>query len=176
MGIGTRIGTNGVNQIDGSSGCQVASHSNNFGFAPFKMETSGTVATGQSQVGTAFTLTSPGFYWVSGSTAATGTLPAPGSFPGAHFMLKECNNAFSFVLTGSARTESGAVFTRNGAGLGSVSGSTVSGGALIVSSGFGASLARGDKLTVPRGGSVCLWSDGGTYVVQASSGSLQIEA
>jgi len=169
MSIGVRIGRNGINEIDGASGCQIGGHSNNSGFSPSRLETSGSVSGGQSQSGGTFTVSQPGFYWVSGSTTTTGTLPAPGSFPGGEFMFKECNNGFSFMITGSARTESAAIFTRNGAGIGSVSGS-------VVSSGFGASLARGDKVTVPRGGSVRLWSDGSIYVIQASSGSLQIEA
>lgn len=169
MGIGTRIGRNGVHQIDGAAGCQINGHSNNMGFLPARLESSGSADAGQIQNGGAFTVTQPGFYWVSGSTASTGTLPAPGAFPGGHFMFKECNNVFSFMLTGSARTEAGAVFSQNGAGIGSVTSS-------IVTSGFGVSLARGDKLTVPRGGSTLLWSDGGTYIVQACSGSLQIEA
>ena len=169
MSIGTRIGRNGLTQIDGASGCQIHGHSNNTGFMPARLENSGS-----TQNGSSFTVSQPGFYWVSGSTTTTGTLPAPGAFPGASVMLREVNNAFSFMLTGSARTAAAAVFCRNGVGVGSISGSTQGGG--TISSGFGASLAAGDKLTVPRGGSVHLWSDGALWVPQASSGSLQIEA
>lgn len=169
MSIGTRIGRNGLLQIDGASGCQISAHSNDSGFSPSRLSTSGS-----TQNGSAFTVSQPGFYFVSGSTTTTGTLPAPGTFPGANMMFREVNNGFSFMLTGSARTAAAALFCRNGAGLGSVSGSTQGGG--TISSGFGASLAAGDKLTVPRGGSVNLWSDGALWVVQASSGSLQIEA
>lgn len=169
MSIGTRIGRNGLQQIDGASGCQIRAHSNDSGFSPSRLSTSGS-----TQNGSAFTVSQPGFYFVSGSTTTTGTLPAPGAFPGANVMFREVNNGFSFMLTGSARTAAAALFCRNGAGLGSVSGSTQGGGA--ISSGFGASLAAGDKLTVPRGGSVNLWSDGALWVIQASSGSLQIEA
>jgi hypothetical protein len=162
MSIGTRIGRNGINAIDGASGCQISAHSNNAGFGPYKLESSGSTT-----VGGAFTLDGPGFYWVSGSTTTTGTLPAPATHPGAFIMLREVSGS-SFMLTGSARSAAAGVFCRNGTGIGSVSGSvgTIAGGGLTV----------GDKLTVPGVGSVCLWADGAFWVPQASSGSLQIAA
>lgn len=172
MSIGTRIGRNGVQEIDGASGCQVSAHSNNSGFAPYKVESSGSVVLGGS-----FTVSAPGFYWISGSATTTGTLPAPASHPGGMFMFREVSGstaAAAFLLTGSARSAAAGVFCANGAGAGSVSGSTF--GGTTIASGFGASLRVGDKLTVPGIGSVCLWSDGAFYVPMAASGSLQIQA
>ena len=162
MSTGVRITSNGIEQIDGASGCQISNHSNNKGFAPFPCgPISGSTVT---PVGLAFTISFPGFLWVSGSQQCSGTIPAPSLHPGAHIMLACVNDNDGFMLTGSARSVlTIPVFAKNGVGIGSVSTS------------LGGGVAAGDKLTVPAAGSVALFSDGLRWIPFASSGSLQIQ-
>jgi hypothetical protein len=164
MSTGIRItNRNGIEEIDGATGFQVDPHANHAGMAPFRLGPTST----SNPVGTAFTVSTPGFTWVSGSMQCTGTIPAPGSFPGAMLVFGSTNVAGAgFFLTGSARTATDAVFIKNGIGIGSVSGATVVGGGTH----------SGDGLTVPGGGSVSLISDGFYWIPMTSSGSLVLKA
>ncbi len=150
MAIKTRINrSKGLEQIDGASGFEVESNSNNNGFSPFALPT--------TVVGETFAVSTPGYYQVSGSTLATGTIPAPDSMPGAN-MLFMITNGNTVLLTGSARS------ANNVAGVFAASG--------LASSSF--SRSNGDGLRVGASGSVLLCSDGRYWIPVISSGSLTL--
>ena len=152
MAIKTRINrSKGVEQVDGASGLDVESNSNNVGFSPFALPT--------TAVGTAFTVTTPGYYQVSGSTFATGTIPAADSMPGANLLFLMTNGNTLF-LTGSRRSAN------------NVDGVFVASG--LTSSSFNRN--SGDGLRVGASGSVMLCSDGRYWIPVVSSGSLTLVA
>lgn len=165
MSVGTRVTPAvGVLSTNNTSGLQVDADSSNTGFTPYRIDGATSTA---APLSAAFTVTSPGFYWVSGSLTCTGTIPTASDHPGAllSFGAQILIGNAQFMLTGTARSSgTTAVFVKNGAGIGSVA--TVIGGGV----------AAGDKLTVPNSGSVALLSDGRYWVPIASSGSLQIQA
>lgn len=166
QGIVQRANSNSCNvdnQLNANNGVVVEQNSNNQGVSPYKIDKGASLT---SPLTTAFSVTHPGFYWVSGTTTTTtGTLPVASDHPGATFAFNTvATGKANFTLTGSSRsTGASTVFCRNGAGAGAVSGSVVGGGS-----------ASGDALTVPASGSVVLVSDGLYWIPTASSGTLNI--
>lgn len=152
MAIGTKIGNSqGVNSINGTSGLQVDADANNAGFTPYRID--GAAST-SAPLSAAFTVVSPGFFWVSGSLTTTGTLPLASDHPGGLIVLNTVTTGrASFMLTGTAVPPAQHVFSPNGIGSGG---------------------ANGTKLTVPNSGSVGLLSSGIHWVPVMASGSLTI--
>lgn len=103
----------------------------------------------------ASTLTVGGVYTVSGNTAVTTVMPLASAVPGATFIFRS-TSAHAHVLTGSQETNGTKVF----AGMPGASGIN----------GQGSSLA----LNATQGSSVCLISDGKSFLLNALSGSCTI--
>src|SRR3990167_3210804 len=180
MSVGSRFGNNGLVQTDGQSGLDVGNNPSNVGFSPYALNTNNT--TGAPSAG-AFDANTPGFYWVSGSFTTTGTLPNPAAHPGSFWTFSNSatgsNLTSEFLLTSSIGQGVTNVFVHNGVGVGGVTGSTGGnvGGPAQQTVYFDTPGPRvGTKLRVSRGGSVCLFSDGGKYITLASSGSLEMLA
>lgn len=103
------------------------------------------------------TITAPGVYTLSGTVASviTGTMPLASDVPGGIFIFRNLSATGNY-LTGSAETSGTKVFK------GVVTGSEAQ--------------TQGSKLTLYSGvgASVALVSDGKSFLVMASSGSLTI--
>lgn len=102
----------------------------------------------------AATLASPGVYTLSGSSALTWTMPLASAVPGGVFVFRTAS-AHAHLLTGSQEASGTKVF----AGM------------------PGATPAnQGSLLTFPsvQGSSVALVSDGASFLVMASSGSMTL--
>ena len=108
--------------------------------------------TAQTSAGT---LTSPGVYTLSGSTALTWVMPLASAVPGGTFIFRTAS-AHAHVLSGSQETAGTRVFSGQ-------AGATPD--------------ARGSKLTLPnvQGSSVVLVSDGLSFLLTAASGSCTID-
>ena len=107
---------------------------------------------------TGTTITSPGAYTVSGVSAAlTTTVPNPSSIPGGVLVVRAVGTGRAHILTGSASV----------AGVDIFAGTP---GAIPDN--------KGQKITFPAttGASVSLISDGLSYCIMASSGSMTIGA
>ena len=102
------------------------------------------------------TITSPGVYTITGTPAKAMTMPTADSFPGGIFIFRSLSAAAHY-LTGSAETGGTKVFK------GIQSGS-------LVPQDQGSKLA----LAAIAGASVSLISDGKSYMVMASSGTIAI--
>ena len=138
----------------------VDNDSDNIGFGPFGLVSGSTapatygLATNTSPT---YALSGPGFYFISGSTQSTGTVPNPAMFPGAQLHVTMLN-ANGSMLSGSATAKT-TVFSWSGmAHTGSVSGSNPT--------------QFGNTLNVFPGGSVSLQSNGFYWQPYVSSGSL----
>lgn len=165
MTIKTRVTAGqGLLESANDSGISLEPNASNHGFLPFSTDEGQSTA---APANGAFTVSSPGFYWVSGSTTTTGTLPSPSANAGSHFMFTNIVTGGGFRLTGSRASAGVPVFSANGI----VSSSGQSGGNAPALS----TLAN-DALTVATSGSVCLYCDGLRYIPFASSGSLVISA
>lgn len=143
----------GVLTTTGGQGLVLGADINNVGMAPHALVASGTVPHNAAPT---FTIPMPGFYFVSGSTSCTGTMPSAAQFPGSQVFVTLANNN-ACQLSGSALGGS-TVFTWSGAAAtGSVVGAQ-----------------RGNLLTLDSAGSVGLQSDGMRWIPFVSSGSLRI--
>lgn len=146
----------GVLTTAGGQGISLGADANTVGVSPY-----GLVVTGSSayNAAPAFVIPMPGFYFVSGSTTCTGTIPNAAAFPGGQVFVTMANpNACQ--LSGSAIV-GGTAFAYSGmAATGSLSGSNPT--------------QRGNLLTLDSAGSVALQSDGLRWIPFASSGSLRI--
>lgn len=132
----------------------------NLGFGPFGLVSGSTdpasYSTGYNSA-TSFAFDGPGFYFVSGSTTCTGTVPNPAAFPGAQLHVSLLNAA-AIQLSGSATAKT-KVFSWSGmAATGSLSGSNPT--------------QYGNTLTLATQGSVSLQSNGFYWQPFVSSGSL----
>lgn len=158
MSIKTRISpSKGVQEIKGSTGLEIQTHIDvvadvsNVGISPFALKT--------TTVGTAFTVTVPGFYYVSGSTQCTGTLPRAHTVPGAEIVLMLLNGE-PMMLTGTVSANNAPyVFSTTGMISASIVG-----------------VECGNKLVVASSGSVGVRSDGRHWIPTMSSGTLTIAA
>lgn len=110
------------------------------------------------------TISQPGFYLVpatgsSGQGAFTGSVPAPGLFPGGMLIMAETFGVFDWLLSGSAYINGRALFCKMSGTLPGVA--------------AGAGLA-GAVMKMPPSGSVVMMSDGFRWCVIGGSGSIQI--
>lgn len=162
MGVRTTVNSNGiVEESATTSGLVVGNMAGSTGVLPFKCPVNDT----SSVLGGAFTLSQAGFYFVSGSTTTTGTLPVASQYPMAMIGIALVGTN-TCLLTGTSRVlPATAVFCKDGVGVGSVSANVVGGG-----------VAAGDSITIPASGSVSLISDGRFWIPFSSSGSLTINA
>lgn len=157
MGIKTIIDQSGVTSKSGHGTQISADPTGNSGFLPFAMGRSGSL--GSTALGGTFTLTGPGFYQVSGSTACTGTVPDPALFPGAMLFVAVVNPQ-PCQLSGSTST-SAKVFGFSGlAATGSLGAANVT--------------QRGNIATLTSNGTVGFWSDGNLWLAFVSSGSIAL--
>jgi hypothetical protein len=102
------------------------------------------------------TISRPGVYTVSGTTALTTFLPNPNTIPGGSIVVRAISNK-AHILTGSA-------------GFGALN---------IFAGTVGGPVREGTRLTFPgvaEGESVALVSDGRVYLLAATSGSMAIAA
>lgn len=153
MPIKTRIDRNGLKQILNDQGFELKPMATTIGVYPFQQYT--------QTVGNAFTASVPGFYFVSGSTQCTGTIPTAASLPGAMYQFT-LTNSQPMRLTCSLRAGGApANFAHNDAGA-------------LVTASFGASApsARDDGLGLIQSGSVCIQSNGILWVTVTASGTL----
>ena len=102
------------------------------------------------------TISRPGVYTVSGTSALTTYVPNPNTIPGGTIIVRGISNK-QHVLTGSA-------------GFGALN---------IFAGTIGGPVREGTKLTFPGvadGESVALVSDGRVYLLAATSGSMSVSA
>lgn len=160
MAVKTTIDSvHGLVQLrDNVGGTTIEGSNGNHGFSPFEMPGANLDPATATALGLTFTVASPGYYLVSGSTQCTGTLPGPSTMPSTMIGVT-AQNLQPIMLTGSVRNGPGGVFTLNGI----ASGSLEAGG-----------LVRGDKMNIDAGGSVLLYSDGFYWVPMCSSGTLKL--
>ena len=155
MPIKTRIDRNGLKQIGNDTGFELKPMATSVGVFPFQQYT--------QNVGTAFTASTPGFYFVSGSTQCTGTLPSASSQPGSMFMFTLTNN-MPMRLTCSVRSLSYVPnFARN-----DISASAGGPGQLVSD--------RNDGLALSASGSVMVQSNGFVWQPVVASGSVTLVA
>ena len=97
------------------------------------------------------TISGPGVYLFNAGGAATGSMPLASAYPGAMFIVR-AGSSHAYSLTGSAEAQGVKVFTDAADGK------------------------IGSKLTLDNilGSSVALVSDGKSYLIMASSGSLTV--
>jgi len=97
------------------------------------------------------TVSAPGVYLFNAGGAATGSMPLASAYPGSMFIIR-AGSAHAYSLTGSAEAVGTKVFTDAADGK------------------------IGSKLTLNNilGSSVALVSDGKSYLIMASSGSLTV--
>lgn len=138
-------------QVSGTSVTTLSRGVNPFALYPF------------TPVGNGFTASVPGFYFVSGSTFCTGTIPAASSQPGAVYMFM-LTNAQPMRLTCSLRSPgSQANFAHNDAY-----------GLLSSSAGGTTPTARDDGLNLVQSGSVSVQSNGQVWQPLLASGSITL--
>lgn len=102
----------------------------------------------------ASTVSSPGFYYISGSTSTTASIPAAGSSPGARMIFTEAAGS-NFCLTGSSWASGKAIF-------------------VLPSFASGTAAKHGTRLNSGNGASVALESDGFYWLVLGGTGSLTL--
>lgn len=158
MPVQVTIDSRGIVEENVSSGEGLKVNTPLQGVSPGKIGSSDN----SSPLSGAFTITSPGHYWVSGSTTTTGTMPSPLEMPGAMVLLCNTVAGGAFMLTGSTPAGVTNPFVANGAGGGSVP-TTVNG-----------TVDAGTKLTVPAGGSIGLQSSGLHWIPMIASGSFTL--
>ena len=108
------------------------------------------------------TIPAAGFYYVpaTGSATAgyfTGSVPGPGAYPGANLLVCETFGGFGWCLTGSAFAASKPVFVMPPG---------------ISSASFGK--LQGTLLSITKGGSVNMISDGYFWLINAGTGSFTL--
>lgn len=149
MSLKTRIdSTVGVNTTNNDAGFSIEHSTSNFGFSPFKVDSTQALTTSQTlAAGNAGVLT------ISGSTVLTQSMPTAASCPNATFIFRSLSN-HAHVLTGSQET----------------------GGRRVFVSQISASAGSGSKLVLSGtvGGSVILQSDGLNFHVLSCSGSFVV--
>lgn len=156
MGIKVTLRDSGVFEQSGE-GVEITPHLSSSGFLPMRVD--GNAST--SSPLTAFTASVPGFYWVSGSTATTGTMGLASAQPGSQYIFASIDGGRdAFLLTGSRGTNEAAVFYTTSTSSGSI---TVPG-------------SKADGVTIARSGSVCLQSDGRVWMIAWASGSFTLRA
>lgn len=145
----------GIEQTRGT-GLEIVNSTAHSGFSPFKLETSGSAYRTE-----AFSISTPGLYFLSGSTAMTATLPSPGDNPGSLFTLTNNPAGGTYFVTASARVQS------NVAPFGS-------NGIFAAATTIGATLKVGNSMTCS--GTISLLCDGLRYVPLAASGNFSFNA
>ena len=135
---------------DGTSGLRVAGSVSvgvTVAFATVTTDQAGVVA-----------ILSPGFYYVPASGSGTGGLftgsvPAPGQWPGSSLTLSETVGGWAWMLTGSAFAANKPLFVMP-PGTSASNGKT-----------------QGTNLSITKGGSVHMVSNGYFWLISAGSGS-----
>lgn len=152
----------GALNTTGGPGISLDRDPSNVGISPYGLQVAAADPTAPVafNVTQSFSVAQPGFYYVSGSTQCTGTIPSAGAFPGGHLYFT-LTNAQPMQLTGSA-VLSTTVFAVNALAA------TGSAGQLVLLT------QRGNKLTLDSNGSVALQSDGFRWIPYACSGSLSM--